>query len=57
MVNENILGRWLQVSPGDRDILKENQEDLCDIVGAVKRGRRTRPACWPMIMFDDSAAP
>jgi GntR family transcriptional repressor for pyruvate dehydrogenase complex len=38
MIHENILGRWLQVSPSDENILKENYEDLCDIVSAVERG-------------------
>ena len=38
MVHENILGRWLQVSPGDENILRENYKDLYDIVSAVERG-------------------
>ena len=38
MVHENTLGRWLQVSPSDENVLKENYEDLCDIVSAVERG-------------------
>lgn len=38
MVHENILGRWLQVAPSDDAILKENYDDLCDIVSSVERG-------------------
>jgi len=39
MIHENILDRWLQVTPSDKDILRENYEDLCDIVSAVERGK------------------
>jgi len=38
MVHENILGTWLQVSPSEEAILRENYRDLCDIVSAVERG-------------------
>lgn len=38
MIHENILGRWLQVSPSDENILKENYQDLCGIVSAVEHG-------------------
>jgi DNA-binding FadR family transcriptional regulator len=55
-VHENILGRWLQVSPTDEKIIKENHKDLYDIVNAVEAGSRTRPACWHMIMSEDSTA-
>ena len=39
MVHENILGRWLQVSLSDENIMTENYEDLCYIVTAVERGK------------------
>jgi len=38
MIHENILGRWLQVSSSHENILRQNYDDLCNIVNAVERG-------------------
>jgi len=38
MIHENILGRRLRVSVSDENILRENYEDLCNIVSAVESG-------------------
>lgn len=39
MIHQNILGTYERFSLKDESILKENYQDLCDIVEAVEKGR------------------
>ncbi len=39
MIHQNILGSYEQFSFKNRDIIRENYQDICDIVEAIEKGR------------------
>ena len=39
MIHQNILGTYERFSLKNRSILRENYQNICDIVGAIEQGR------------------